>query len=457
MASDPIHSSRLFPLLLAALLSATALAQSPGPATLPAAEKPRTEAGEKPFKPELFSFHLQSTVTPQGYPGFHADYSGPNSLPNGAELRTSYSATLFLGARLWHGAAFYVDPEMFGGIGVGRGFGVAGFPNGDVNRVSTAHPTIYLARAFVRQTLGFGGDTENIEADQNQLAETVDVSRLTLTLGKFSAADVFDSNAYAHDPRTQFLNWSLFDNGAWDYPADIRGYTYGGSVELNQAKWALRYGIFMEPSVASGSHLSYDIGEHFGQVAEFEQRYALGSRPGKVRLLAYWNRADMGDYTKAARMAEPDITRTRATSSKYGVGLNLEQQVSDDMGLFARLGWQDGRREDWAFTEIDRTATVGLSQKGTPWSRPDDIAGLALSVNGLSDPHRRYLENGGLGFILGDGRLHYDAEEIVETYYSAKLTKYFFLTADVQFINHPAYNRDRGPVWVGTLRLHLQI
>lgn len=449
---------RVFFLISLLLLAASGRAETAGPATLPSAEKPRIDSTQQPFSPERFSLHFQSTVTPQAYPGFPADYSGPHSLPNQSDARTSFSSTLFLGARLWPGGEFYADPEMFAGQGVGHGFGLAAYPNGDINRVTTYHPTVYLARAFYRQTFGFGGETENLEADQNQLASTVDVSRLTLTLGKFSAADIFDANAYAHDPRSQFLNWALFDNPAWDYPADIRGYTYGAAAELNQAKWAVRYGLFMEPSVASGPHLDYHVGRAFGQVAEFEQKYALGaSRPGKVRFGAYWNRADMGNYVAASKLPIPDITRTRATSGKYGVGINLEQQLTPDLGLFSRLGWQDGRREDWAFTEIDRTASLGLSLKGTGWSRPDDVAALAAAVDGLSAPHRRYLESGGLGFILGDGKLHYDAEELIETYYSAKLAKYFFLTADLQFINHPAYNRDRGPVLIATLRLHFQI
>ena len=434
-------------------------AEAPGPATTPAAEKPNVDekgASTAVEPDETYSFHLQATATPQGYAGFHAPYSGQNSLVNYANVRASYSATLSLGLHLWKGGEVYLDPEMFGGKGISNGFGIADYTNGDVNRVTTSHPSVYLARAFYRQNFGFGGATEKIDPDQNQLGTTLDVSRLTLTLGKFSAADIFDANSYAHDPRSQFLNWGLFDNTAWDYPADIRGYTYGGAAEFNQANWAVRYGIFMEPDVASGAHLDYHIGAAFGQVAEFEQRFKIKEQPGKVRFMLFYNRAHMGDYSAAAQLPSRDITLTRRYSGKYGVGLNFEQQFSDDLGIFARLGWADGRREDWSFTEVDRTASAGVSLRGTRWSRPEDTVGVAGLLSGLSGPHRKYLAAGGVGFILGDGRLSYDAEEVVEAYYAAKLFKFTFLTADVQFINHPAFNRDRGPLAVGTIRIHFQ-
>jgi high affinity Mn2+ porin len=346
---------------------------------------------------------------------------------------------------------------VFGGSGIGHGFGVAGFPNGDLNRVSTSSARFYLARAFVRQTIELGGAREKIDPDQNQIGKTVDVSRITFTAGKLSAADIFDANTYAHDPRTQFMNWALVDNGAWDYPSDIRGYTYGGAVELNEPNWALRYGIFMEPSVASGAHLDYHIGRAFSQTAEYEQRYALSDHPGKLRLLGFFNRALMGDYEQAANTPPHDITLSRRYSTKFGFGINLEQQITNDVGVFARLSWNDGRREEWAFAEIDRHASLGISVKGTPWKRPDDTFGLAGIINGLSRDHRRYLESGGVGFMIGDGRLTYRPEEIIETYYSAKLMQYVYVSTDLQFVNHPAYNRDRGPVLVAGLRLHLQL
>jgi high affinity Mn2+ porin len=435
------------------LLALPSFAQTP-PATLPAAEKPKVE--DAATAPEDYSLHFQGTMVSQGHPGFHAPYAGPRSLASFAEIRNSYTTTLFLGARLWKGAEVYADPEMSAGEGIGQLVGIAGYPNGDVARVLNSAPGVYLARGYFRQIIGFGGETETVPADQNQLAATYDISRLTLTAGKFSAADQFDNNAYSHDPRAQFLNWALMSNGAWDYPADVRGYTLGATAELNQPRWAVRYGIFMEPAEASGGPLDYHIGRAFGQAAEYEQRYQIANKPGKLRLLAFLNHAHMGSYTDAAMLVPPDITRTRRYSVKYGFGINLEQQLTGDLGLFARIGWNNGRREDWAFTEIDRTASVGLSLKGTRWSRPDDTVGLAGVLNGLSDEHRRYLSNGGVGFIIGDGKLTYDLEEIAETYYSAKLFKIFYLTGDLQFVNHPAYNRDRGPVVVGAIRLHVQ-
>jgi high affinity Mn2+ porin len=441
----------------AILLAHGAAAQTPGPMQGPTTQRTEAEPHEEgKVKDERFSFHFQATATPSFHPAFHADYSGLNSLPSDAEVRTSVSSTVYLGAKLWDGGAVYADPEMFAGQGIGHGFGIAGYPNGDLNRVSTEHPTVFLARAFYRQSIGLGGETEHIEPDQDQLAQTLDVSRLTVTAGKFSAADVFDANAYAHDPRAQFLNWTLFDNGAWDYAADVRGYALGGAIELNQLKWAVRYGFFLEPSVASGAHFDYHINKAQENNLEFEGRYTIANHPGKLRILTFYNRAKMGDYREAALLPAPDITKTRSYSSKYGVGVNVEQEVRDDLGLFARLGWNDGIKESWAFTEIDRTASLGMSLKGTRWGRADDTLGLAGVINGLSSPHRRYLEEGGHGFIIGDGRLHYDAEEIAETYYALRLIKGLTVTGDVQLINHPAYNRDRGPVWVMTLRLHYE-
>ena len=444
-----LYTARLF----VAALTMYAIPTFAQPATLPAAEKPKVD---EPTAPEDYSLHFQATAVPQGYPGFTSPYRGPNSIERFGQIRISYSTTLYLGAKLWQGAEIYADPEVAAGRAISRGVGMAGFPNGEGTKVENSNATLYLARAFYRQTIGFGGEKETIAADQNQLAASYDVRRLTLTVGKQSAPDLFDNNAYSHDPRTQFLNYALMGNGAWDYPGDIRSYTYGATVELNEPKFALRYGIFMEPSVASGAHLDYRIGSAFGQVAEYEQRYEIAKRPGKVRLLAFLNRAHMGSYTDAAALTPADITRTRRFSRKYGVGVNLEQQITDDLGVFARLGWNDGRREEWAFAEIDRTVSAGISLKGTRWGRPDDTFGLAGVVNGLSDPHRRYLTRGGVGFQLGDGGLSYDVEEIVETYYSAKLFKYFFLSGDFELVNHPGYNRDRGPVPLFSLRVHVQ-
>jgi high affinity Mn2+ porin len=249
------------------------------------------------------------------------------------------------------------------------------------------------------------------------------------------------------------------DDGAWDYPADTRGYTLGGTIELNQPRWALRYGVFAMPKVANGSDLDSKIPKSLGQALELEERWSLGDRSGTVRFLGYRNGAHMGTYRQAIEhpgLQGPDVTLTRAYTVKYGFGVQIEQQLTDTLGLFGHAGWNDGRTESFAFTEVDRTAALGLSFKGTRWHRPEDVLGIAAVGNGLSNDHRDYLAAGGYGFIIGDGRLRYGYEEIAEAYYLIKLVDHVSITADFQFVEHPAYNRDRGPVTITGLRVHLE-
>jgi high affinity Mn2+ porin len=275
-------------------------------------------------------------------------------------------------------------------------------------------------------------------------------------VGKFSSVDWFDGNSYGSDPRTQFLNWALMDDAAWDFPQDPRGYTWGGVVELNQKNWAIRYEILAEPRVAGGSHLDDDFGRTQGNALEFENRFQFENRPGVLRFLAFYNRAEMGNY--AATVANPaldeNIALTRHLSTKYGFGVNLEQQLTDNTGMFARVGWNNGQTESWSFTEVDATASAGLSIAGNRWSRPRDTLGIAVAINGLSNSHRQYLAAGGLGMILGDGKLNYEAEEIIETYYSASFVDHLHISPDIQWINNPGYNRDRGPVLAAAMRVH---
>ena len=430
---------------------------------------PRLFAAESPEPPpppdqksesktETWSVHFQATVISQGHGEFDSPYSGQNSLASREEIRTSFTSTLFLGRRLWPGGEVYVNPEVAGGRGIGGVVGIAGFPNGDIARVGDVAPTVSLARLFLRQTIGFGGDEEEVEPDENQLVGLEAESRLTLTLGKLSASDLFDDNAYSHDPRTQFMNWSLMENGAWDYPADTRGYTYGGAIELNQPDWALRYGLFAVPKEANGLRLDRNYAQAQGPPPEWEGRYSIAKRSGKVRLLGYWNRAHMGNYRKTLDTPafNLDIAKSRAYSSKYGFGLDVEQDLSPDLGLFLRLGWNDGHTETWSFTEIDQTASLGLSWRGTVWSRPDDLVGLACAANGLSKDHKDYLAAGGYGFLVGDGRLNYSPEEVFEAFYLCKMTTWLWATVDYQFVNHPAYNADRGPVHVWAIRGHVE-
>lgn len=413
-------------------------------------------------KVEWYSAHAQATVVTQAHDVFRSPYVGPNSLLPHEPSATSMTGTLFLAARLWEcdgnpGEVIF-NPEIAGGRGFSNTTGIAGFPNGEITRVEVPDPTPYIARLYLRQTFGLGGEQENVEDSANQIAGKRDIDRVTVTLGKFSASDLVDDNSYSHDPRTQFLPWSIMYNGAWDYPANVRGYTYGMGIDVNRKNWALRYGIFQEPAVANGATLDPHIIKAHGQVVEWEGRYTLREHPGRLRLLAYLNRAHMGKYSEAlAEMpVDPNVTQTRAYRLKYGFGLNWQQEVSKDLGVFARLGWDDGHSESWAFTAIDRLAEIGLVLKGTCWCRPLDQVGLAVAANGLAKIHHEYLAAGGLDFIIGDGALNYGPEEILEIYYNLMVIRGIQVTLDFQEVVHPAYNRDRGPVSIGSLRVHYE-
>jgi high affinity Mn2+ porin len=399
------------------------------------------------------SVHAQTTFIEQMHPGFDAPYSGTNSLDPHEEAKNTVSLTLFLGHSLWRGAALYYDPEVTEGQGLSDTVGVAGFPNGEGTRASSKAPEYDTARLFIRQVINLGGAPAKTQDDQNQVTQTEDANRLTLTAGKLSATDIFDTNTYSHDPRTQFLNWALVDDGAWDYPADAKGYTAGFAAEWTIADTTLRYGIFMEPRVANELPLDSRVDKAHGQVFEWEKRYQAGA----LRALVYWNRAHMGLYQAALEgPAPPDIALSRAYRSKAGAGLNWEQELADGVGVFARTGFDDGRTETWAYTEIDRTLSSGLSFSGKRWGRPADALGIAGVANGLSGEHRRYLAAGGDGFILGDGRLSYRPEEIIEVYYAWMPAKWLAISTDYQFVENPGYNHDRGPVSFLGIRLHAE-
>ncbi len=420
-------------------------------ATIPPASTPDVES---------FTLHGQTTVITQWHDIFPAPYSGPLSLMRDESAKTSITGTLFTGMRLpWEGAAIYFDPEIAGGNGLSGVAGIASFPNGEIPRVGTPEPEPYVARAYYQQVFGLGGEKEKVAPDQNQLAGYRDTRRITIWLGKFAATDFFDNNSYSHDPRTQFMNWSLMDDTAWDYPADTRGYTLGGVVEYNEPAWAIRYGVFEEPKVANGGTLDGHVPQSLANVLEFEKRWTVGERAGVIRVMGFANMAHMGNYRRAIDNPGPngpDVTVTRTYSTKYGFSLSAEQAITADLGIWGRAGWNDGHTESWAFTEVDRSASLGISLKGSKWGRPDDVLGFAGAVSGLSQDHRDYLANGGLGFIIGDGQLNYAPEEIVETYYLIKVTEHISVTPDMQFIDNPAYNSDRGPVFVAGVRVHAE-
>lgn len=307
-----------------------------------------------------------------------------------------------------------------------------------------------------------GGEQEVLESDANQLAGAVDRRRLVWTIGNLAVSDIFDNNAYNHDPRTQFLNWSIMNQGSYDYAANARGYSWGTALEWYRDNWALRAGRFIQPNLPNQSSLDSNIFEHYGDQVELVHSHMLADQQGKVRLLAFRNRATMSRYEDALALAAatgttPNLNAVRSGNQiKYGFGLNIEQALSSDIGVFARAGWADGNTETYAFTEIDQSVSAGTLISGTAWGRGQDVFGMAFARNELSATHRDYLAAGGLGFFIGDGKLNYQPELIVESFYNWQAMKTAWLTLDWQYIRNPAYNADRGPVNVGSLRLHTE-
>ena len=422
-----------------------------GQDTLP----PQDAANSTTADTQAWDIHMQSTVISQGHPAFPAEYTGPNSMTPGASVRETVSVDVLGGVRLWHGGEFFGDVLMWQGYGLSNTLGLAGFPSGEAYRVGKTYPDFYLSRAYLRETIGFGGEKE---AADDGLDGTRDVRRLTITVGHLSVTDLFDANAYSKDARTQFMNWTLVTNGAWDYPADTLGFTNGAAVELNTRAWSGRVGIFQVSKVANGIRLDWNLAHAWSAAAEVERRYAPRGHAGALRLLAYDTRAHMGSYQDTLNNPSlgQDIYLTAAYRYKYGFGLNLEQEIRQDLGAFARLGWSDGKNQTYEYTDVDRTATVGLSWKGARWRRPQDTVGLAVMVNGISAVHRQYLAAGGLGITVGDGALGYRSERLCEAYYNWQMAKHFQLTADYQFAQNPAYNHVRGPVNLLALRLHTE-
>jgi high affinity Mn2+ porin len=412
-------------------------------------------------KKEKLSFHAQATVIEQYKPSFRAKYSGTNSLTTIEESQSTITSTLYAGTRLWKNANVYLNPEISGGSGLSSALGVAASTNGESFRVGSTEPKIYLARLFIQQLFPLTAKSKYVEADLNQLAGYIPEKYISITFGKTALSDYFDNNSYSHNPRTQFMSWALMGNGAWDYPANTRGYTDALVVEYITPKNELRYSIALVPTEANGNTLDYRIAKAHSHTAEYTYNYSINSKGGAVRVLAFYTIAKMGNYNQSIRLnpAAPDITATRKYSNnKFGVGINAEQSLSKTFGAFLKVSWDDGNNETWAFTEIDRTASIGVVTKGTNWKREDDQIGLAYVISGLSAPHKNYLEAGGKGFLLGDGALNYSAEQLAEFYYSAALIKKsLFLSGTYQFVLNPGYNKDRGPVNVFSVRVHMEM
>jgi len=417
----------------------------------------------------------QANIVFQGHPGFHSPYSGTNSMLARGEYKVSLVGTLFLGLRLHHSLRYNTDAiydeESSGGRGISEALGLAGFTNLDVVRNPTLGSIPYMARAQLHQTIGFTDRMVDADRTQFSLATKVPERRLDLRAGKLSMPDIMDINGPGSDSHLQFLNWTVDNNGAWDYAADTRGYTYGFVTEYDDRDWSARYVLALMPTVANGVDLEWNLRRARGDNFELEWRqprvhyYPWGATT--VRLLGYVNRANMGDYRTQNNIAlaqratgianaTPVITaHPFATTVKYGIGLNFEQDLTQDLRAFGRFGWNEGQRESYAYTEVDQSFELGANLAGKGWSRPNDKIGVVGVSNAIKRDHQQYLALGGLGFLLGDGRLNYAREDILETYYTAHNWRGLFTSLDAQFVAHPGYNKDRGPVVVLTVRTHV--
>jgi high affinity Mn2+ porin len=452
--------ARGFAAVCAAIMVAAAprLARGAPPDPAPdATQAPTDDSGA-----EQWAIHGQTTYTQQFQPAFRSSFQGPQSLPAAANGRETFDATIYAGFRPWHGAEIWINPEADQGFGLGNSFGVAGYLSGEAYKVGQTDPYYRMARAFFRQTIDLGGDTQKVDPDLNQLGGTQTANRLVLTVGKLSVVDIFDTNKYAHDPRSDFLNWSIIDAGSFDYAADAWGSTYGAAAEWYQDWWTIRVGLFDMSATPNSIALSLPLFHQDQLDTELEERHTLWGQPGKLKFLYWLTRGNLGDYEDALTLAAatgttPSTAAVRSYRSKYGVVLNLEQQLTPDLGMFARAGWTQGGVEEVDFTDINQTLSIGLSLAGTRWGRPDDTVGLAGVANQISHNAKAYLAAGGLGGIIGDGQLpQAGPEQILETYYSYAAFSFAKVSGDYQFVNNPAYNRQRGPVSVFALRLHVE-
>lgn len=406
----------------------------------------------------------QVNIITQWHPTFRSPYQGPNSLSPEAQDASSRVLTLLTGVQVSGTTEFLADVQETGGHGIGETLGLAGFTNLDVVRNPTLSKAPYLARLMWHQIIPLSSEKSVSERTPLSLFTQLPVRRLEIRFGKYSLVDFFDLNTYGTDSNFQFLNWTLDNNGAYDYAADTRGFTYAAMVEYDDRHWALRFAEALMPKVANGINLDADLGRAHSENVEFEMHHAFApKRESVVRLLGYANHANMGTYSVAVanflagETPRPEITaHPLQTTIKYGFGVNVEQPLTDWLGLFARWGWNEGQHESYAYTEVDQTVQIGAGGQGTKWKRKLDRAGLAFISNGISRDHQQYLALGGVGFLLGDGQLNYGRENIVEGYYTAHVWRGIFAAFDLQHVNNPGYNRDRGPLLAPAARLHLE-
>jgi high affinity Mn2+ porin len=410
--------------------------------------------------------HFQFTSVYQYKPSLRAPYSGINSLSTDREKALSITSTLFLGYRIGKNTAIYFNPEIAGGTGLSQARGVAGFPNGESFRVGDPTPTAYVARFYLRHYFPFGEARERTDPDDLLEAQhSIPTEGIMLQLGKFSLADRIDGNSFSHDPRTQFLNWSLMSSGAFDFAANTRGYTSGIVLEYFNPRWSFRLASVMVPIRANDNVMDENFGKARADNIEIERRHSWGGRPGAIRAIAFRTVSRAGNYRAAiAALAAGDSAGGNVNEGqphgglKYGFAVSAEQQVGEHGGVFARLSWNDGAYATWAFTEIDQSLALGYTLTGHAWKRPKDNIGIAAAVNGISSAHRDYLAAGGYGFIIGDGRLpNYSPELVTELFYQVQVARAIWITGDYQFVANPAYNPDRGPAHVFSIRAHVQL
>ena len=440
-------------------------AQAPSGSSDPVTLFPHTETGRY-----WISGQANSILQIHGH--FHSPYEGTNSLIDDFEAKASEVATLYLGYQLWPNSRYntdlIVDFENAGGRGISQALGLAGQTNLDVVRNPNLSTAPYLARGEIHQVIGLTDEMTDQERGPFALATRAPVRRFEIRIGKMTLPDTFDVNSVGTDSHLQFTNWTIDNNGAWDYAADTRGYTVGGILEYDDRIWSARYGIFAMPTVANGITLDWALSRANGQNWEFELRKGFFApllnpkRQGAVRVLSYVNHAHMGDYRQSVQqylsgqIATPEITQTERNGAvKYGFGLNTEQEVTDSLRVFGRFGWNEDQHESFAYTEVGQTILFGGDYAGQSWHRTNDKMGVAFVSNAIKRDHQNYLHYGGLGFLLGDGNLNYGREDIVEWYYNAHLWRGLYSAVGGTQIAHPGYNRDRGPVYVSTVRVHI--
>ena len=471
---------------LAGLILAPALAAAQATSSLPSAPQPQPQQqlapqSIPPAAPEnapivtMATHHGndrywlsgQANIIFQGNLPFHSPYVGTNSFRGASEYKTSLLGTFYTELRptssIRYNTDFILDLESSGGRGLSQALGLAGFTNLDVVRNPTLGTAPYLARYQLHQVIGLTQETASQEPGFFALAPSVPVRRVEVRFGKMTLPDFFDFNNIGSDSHLQFMNWTVDNNGAWDYAANTRGYPVGGMAEYDDRIWSLRYGLFAMPTAANGMDLDWNWRRSHSHNGEFELRHSfIPKRKGVTRVLFYANRAHMGSYREAvdAFLAGTDTTpnillHEHFSALKYGFGYNAEQELTENLRVFGRFGWNDGKTESFAYTEVDQTVEAGTDYAGARWHRPADKIGVAVVSNAIKADHQNYLKLGGLGFILGDGNLNYGRENIVESYYNWHAWRGLFYAVDVQHINNPGYNRDRGPAWVGSVRAHI--